>query len=166
MYRVHDIKRCIAVLIIYYSPSFFREETTAKITILRAIFHPGFPESAVPALQKETHGCHWISDSRVTLTGTAESCFQWPTPCFCQYTLWSTTLQTFEIAIYSMAIISQQYYLTWMTAGRTGIAVSCIRHQTWSDITRSAGQRLFKSCTRQSIVLTSVLLFSILNLQN
>lgn len=35
-----------------------------------------------------------------------------------------------------------------------------------SDITRSAGQRLFKSCTRQSIVITSVLLFSLLNLQN
>ena len=58
MYRVLDIKHCIAVLIIYYSPFFFREETTAKIMILRAIFHPGFPESAVPALQKETHGCH------------------------------------------------------------------------------------------------------------
>ena len=57
LYRVHDIKGCIAVLI-YYSPLFFREETTEKIMILRTISLLGFPESAVPALQEETHGCH------------------------------------------------------------------------------------------------------------
>ena len=89
-----------------YSSNFFychlvcRKDVITGNTILSwVIFHQDFPESLIPTSIQGKRPC--ISDSGVTLISIAGSCFQWPTSYFCQYTLWFTILQTFNVLYYA-----------------------------------------------------------------